>query len=162
MCLDQFRDGLKELGFLEAAIAFPMNYEKFFVPNDDDLTPEKVKSIISLPDVEGTPTMLTGAAWPTGTPGDFPVGHQKFVACGPSRQAIFSPISLVKIDKLFVISAPASLILIFTYGAIKAKERFLNHEKIYKDFACFDPRRFNELKQVGIPSSATSKVSELL
>ena len=58
MCLDQFRDGLKELGFLEAAIAFPMNYEKFFVPNDDDLTPEKVKSIISLPDVEGTPTML--------------------------------------------------------------------------------------------------------
>ena len=41
-------------------------------------------------------------------------------------------------------------------------ERFLNHEKIYKDFACFDPRRFNELKQAGIPSSATSKVCELL
>ena len=55
--------------------------------------------------------MTPGAAWPTGTPGDFPVGHQKFVACGPSRQAIFSPISLVKINKLFVISAPASLIL---------------------------------------------------
>ena len=104
----------------------------------------------------------SGAAWPTGTPGDFPVGHQKFVACGLPRQAIFSPISLVKINKLFVISAPASLILIFTYGAIKAKERFLNHEKIYKDFACFDPRRFNELKQAGIPSSATSKVCELL
>ena len=63
----------------------------------------------------------SGAAWPTGTPRDFPVGHQKFVACGPPRQAIFSPISLVKINKLFVISAPASLILIFTYGAIKAK-----------------------------------------
>ena len=57
VCLDQFRYGLKEWGFLETAIAFPMNYEKFFVPNDD-LTPEKVKSIISLPDGEGTPTML--------------------------------------------------------------------------------------------------------
>ena len=53
-----------------------------------------------------------GAAWPTGTPGYFPVGRQKFVACGPPRQAIFSPISLVKINKLFVISAPASHIYV--------------------------------------------------
>ena len=37
-------------------------------------------------------------------------------------------------------------------------ERFLNSE----DFACFDPRRFNELKRAGIPSSATNKVCELL
>ena len=42
------------------------------------------------------------------------------------------------------------------------KERFLNHEKIYQDFACFDPRRLDELKRAGIPSSATSKVCELL
>ena len=42
------------------------------------------------------------------------------------------------------------------------KERFLNHEEIYQDFACFDPRRFDELKRAGIPSSATSKVCELL
>lgn len=58
VCLDQFGEGLKELGFLDATIIFPMNYEKFFVPYDDDLTPEKVKSVISMPDVEGTPTML--------------------------------------------------------------------------------------------------------
>ena len=49
VCLDQF---------LEAAKAFPMNYEKYFVQNDDELTPEKVKSILSLPDVDGTPAML--------------------------------------------------------------------------------------------------------
>ena len=42
------------------------------------------------------------------------------------------------------------------------KRRFLDHEQSYKDFACFDPRRFKELKQSGIPSSATSKVCELL
>lgn len=42
------------------------------------------------------------------------------------------------------------------------KARFLDHEKCYKDFACFDPRRFSELKQSGIPRSATSKVCELL
>ena len=42
------------------------------------------------------------------------------------------------------------------------KKRFLHHETIYQDFACFDPRRFDELKRAGIPSSATSKVCELL
>ena len=40
VCLDQF---------LAAAKAFPMNYEKYFVQHDDELTPEKVKSILSLP-----------------------------------------------------------------------------------------------------------------
>ena len=34
-----------------------MNYEKYFV-HDDELTPEKVKSILSLPDEDGTPAML--------------------------------------------------------------------------------------------------------
>ena len=42
------------------------------------------------------------------------------------------------------------------------KERFLNHEKIYQDFPCFDPRRFNGLKRARIPSSAASKVCKLL
>lgn len=58
VCLDQFREGLNILGFLEVAKAFPMNYEKYFVQHDDELTPEKVKSILSLPDVDGTPPML--------------------------------------------------------------------------------------------------------
>ena len=38
------------------------------------------------------------------------------------------------------------------------KVRFLDHEKCYNDFACFDPRSFSELKQSGIPPSATGKV----
>ena len=42
------------------------------------------------------------------------------------------------------------------------KVRFLDHEKCYNDFACFDPRSFSELKQSGIPPSATGKVCELL
>ena len=42
------------------------------------------------------------------------------------------------------------------------KARFLDHEKCYNDFACFDPRRFSELKQSGIPKSATGKVCEVL
>ena len=42
------------------------------------------------------------------------------------------------------------------------KVRFLDHEMCYKAFACFDPRRFSELKQSGIPPSATGKVCELL
>ena len=29
-----------------------------------------------------------GAAWPTGTPGDFPVGPQKIVACGPQNKQL--------------------------------------------------------------------------
>ena len=41
------------------------------------------------------------------------------------------------------------------------KRRFLDREQSYKDFACFDPRRFKELKQSGIPSSATSKVCKV-
>ena len=49
VCLDQFQEGLNILGFLEAAKAFPLNYEKYFVQHDDELTPEKVKSILSLP-----------------------------------------------------------------------------------------------------------------
>ena len=58
VCLDQFREGLNILGFLEAAKAFPLNYEKYFVQHDDELTPEKVKSILPLPGVDSTPAML--------------------------------------------------------------------------------------------------------
>jgi hypothetical protein len=58
VCLDQFREGLNTLGFLEAAKAFPMEYEKYFVQHDEELTPDRVKCVLSLPDFEGTPAML--------------------------------------------------------------------------------------------------------
>lgn len=41
------------------------------------------------------------------------------------------------------------------------KTRFLDHENAYKDFSCFDPRRFQELKQSGIPPSALEVCSLL-
>ena len=42
------------------------------------------------------------------------------------------------------------------------KTRFLDHEMLYKDFSCFDPKRFKELRTSGIPAAAMSKICDLL
>lgn len=39
--------------------------------------------------------------------------------------------------------------------------RFINQKNLYMDLACFDPRRFSDLKK-GIPVSSLNKISELL
>ncbi len=42
------------------------------------------------------------------------------------------------------------------------KVRFLKHKQLYQDFACFDPRRFPELRKQGVPVDALEKISEIL
>ena len=42
------------------------------------------------------------------------------------------------------------------------KIRFLKHKQLYQDFACFDPRRFPELRKQGVPVDALEKISEIL
>ena len=41
------------------------------------------------------------------------------------------------------------------------KIRFLKHKQLYQDFACFDPRRFPELRKQGVPVDALEKISEI-
>ena len=42
------------------------------------------------------------------------------------------------------------------------KRRFLDHEMLYKDFSCFDPKRFKELRASVIPAAAMAKICDLL
>ena len=42
------------------------------------------------------------------------------------------------------------------------KIRFLKHKQLYEDFACFDPKRFPELRKEGVPENALEKISEIL
>ena len=41
------------------------------------------------------------------------------------------------------------------------KIRFLKYKQLYEDFACFDPRRFPELRK-GVPDNTLEKISEIL
>ena len=42
------------------------------------------------------------------------------------------------------------------------KTRFLKHEQLYQYFACFDQRRFPELRKEGVPENVLERISEIL
>ena len=42
------------------------------------------------------------------------------------------------------------------------KSRFVEHEKLYQDFAVLDPRRFDECRKAGLPQKALESICQKL
>ncbi len=41
-------------------------------------------------------------------------------------------------------------------------ERFIKHEALYNDFACFEPKRYGDMRKHGLPDGSLDKISDSL